>query len=108
MMKIIGIVALLVFATGCGTIQARWTEASPAYNTGAYRGVRFYAHHIGGKERSGNGNDAVEKDRPPAFEHHCYGWLPVFIVALPFLAADALVLTPVFDTLLLPYDLITW
>jgi uncharacterized protein YceK len=102
---------VVIAVSGCGSISARWEDAKPPYDTGVYRGVRMYVHEITadftGQQPAAPEPAGVASVESKKVDYRaCPGDLVLFVV-FPFVVADMLVLTPVCDTVLLPYDLLT-
>ena len=108
---------VLCTMSGCGSILYRWVEEPElAHAGGVYRGVRGYLHEIRKDIKRGREADAHRKERAEVLKEQGDAPEPsVQIIGGPgnivwgviglFCIADMLVLTPICDTVLLPYDL---
>jgi len=91
------VVALLIASVGCASIGARSDEVYPPGSV--YPGVRWYASDVASFIR----NDPNDPNNTTEFGRKDDAW--VAFLLFPFWGPDLLVLTPITDTILLPFDL---
>jgi uncharacterized protein YceK len=113
-MKILIYVLLMVVSfgvSGCASVVSRWVEPAPPYDTGIYRGVRMYMHEIKGEPLAEEPHEAwpdefEADDIESSYVKIGRGQDVVWGVMGVFVFVDFVLITPVCDTVLLPYDLI--
>ena len=95
-LKNLPVVLLLVLNAGCASIGARMENYYPPGTL--YPGPRMYFAEMRGLPRVFGDDPSYQSDLGQMTDRI------LLLVVLPFLVPDFLVLTPVLDTILLPYD----